>query len=176
VKTVGEIAIITVLAWFIAEYQPWGPASLGNFYATMVIVSCCYALRTARIDFAYAGIFFFMVCGYAIDEMTDWLYPTVVMNVDILLGVILFQWCTSADSANKWLGAVLLTKALWGAVYLYGGMVSIGLYAMVLNFLSIIAWVWFADLSIARRRHLKQPEGDNQQFYLRTPWLPHKKL
>lgn len=171
-RTVVEIAIVTVLAWLIAEYQPWGQASLGNFYATMVLVASFYAIRASRHDFIYSAIFFFMACGYIVDEATDWQYPAVVMTVDIALGVIIFQWCKSADKANEYLGGLFLCGALWTAAFLYSGRfgfsIPISIYAMVLNFLAIVSWVLFANLSINRRRVLI-PEGDSS-LYLRVLW------
>jgi len=182
VKTMVTIGVITVLAWLINEFQPAGAAYLGNFYATMVVVSGCYALRTVWEEWplaesGYPAIFLIMVCGYVVDETTDWNYPAIVLNVDLALGFILYNWCHSSDSANKYLGAVLMAKALWGVTYLVTEVIPIGIYAMVLNFLSIIAWVWFADLAIRRWRYLTgRTEEDKDIFYLKTIWQTCRKL
>lgn len=176
-KTLFQIFIVVGLAYYIADHQPWGPASLGNFYATMVLVSVFYAIRTKCIT--YAAMMFFMVCGYAIDEMTDWQHPQVVINANILLGIILYQWCNIKGSKNnKYIGTILIIKAFWGGIYVYSGIIPIGIYAIMLNFLSIIEWVWFANMSIDQRNYLINDQQKNIGiFYAKTAhqWLPRRK-
>jgi len=146
---------------------------LGIFYALMVIGATLLAKTAIKHDLMYAALFFFMILGYGIDETTDWRYPEIVMNVDIMLGFIIYFICQSEDEANKPLGMMFFAQALWTGAYLYGGIwdidIQITIYAMVLNFLSIISWVWFANLAIMRGQEFIEPEED-RTLYLRVIW------
>lgn len=174
-KTLVEVFVIAALAYGIAEYQAPGAPWLGNFYATMVLASVFYAIRSGC--FIFAGMMFFMVCGYAIDEITDWQHPYLVINSNIVLGVIIYNWCTAKGTdANKYIAGIFICKAFWGGAYVYSGLIPIGIYAMILNFMSIIEWVWFANMSIDRRKYLEfHPQEGIESFYLKTPWTTQKK-
>lgn len=148
-RTIILIAVVAALAQYIAMYHPMGEYSLGVFYATMVLATAWPVFRANCTSFA--ALYFFMACAYLVDEGTSWQFPVLVMASGTFAGLVIFIICNMHGSiANKYIGSILIFNSAVGFVQYFVQPLSPSAFAAVHNLITIVAWIWMANMAFDR--------------------------
>ena len=157
-KIAIQILIVAFFAESVAQIQPFGPESLGIYYAAMVLAIALPVVKAAGNS--YSAIFFVMAACYLVDEASDWRSIELVMMANGFAGLIIFIICKTEDLTNRYIGAVLLAKFILGFSQWFIYEIPMEIFARLHNLLSIAAWIWLANLANNSREYVNEtPEG-----------------